>query len=530
MLASSLKTHPDPKERGWPRGIAHIIGNEACERFSFYGMTAILKVYLVALLSAQSNGLSESAVRSQSTAVVHFFITGVYAIPMIGAVVADRWLGKYRTILIVSLVYCVGHAVLALTEHNLPGTYWGLALIALGAGGIKPCVSAHVGDQFGKGNWDKLEKVYQIFYFSVNLGSAVSSLLIPLIKERYGWSVAFGIPGVLMALATLVFWLGRKRFVHVPPNPGGRLGALDSLSSTLLFASLGVWLFVSALPWWLCLLSSLVCLGTGLWLFTYRQRCKPEFFFLATLWAMLRRSRVKRSDGEAQPTPQDIDDCRRVLRISSVLAIITVFWAIFYQYSSSWVDQASMMQREISIPGMNPFILLPEQTQSLNPLLVMLLIPITSRLIYPFLMRFGVATQPLRRMRLGMLIAVLSFVSVALLQEQLDAGAPLHVSWQLLPYGLITLAEVMISITGLEFAYAQAPQRMKSTIMGLWLLTTALGSILTGLLAALGSLALADFFWLFTALMALAALLFAWRVRCYKDDGKPPQASMISVK
>src|SRR5439155_95992 len=125
----------------------------------------------------------------------------------------------------------------------------GLALIAVGSGGIKPCVSANVGDQFGRGNWFRVRSVYQIFYFSINFGSFFSTLIIPLSKEYSGyWAerwfpgltagmeeaarreflnqlsnrIAFGIPGVLMFLATFLFWLGRRKFVHVPPRPGGR--------------------------------------------------------------------------------------------------------------------------------------------------------------------------------------------------------------------------------------------------------------------------------------------------------------------
>src|SRR5262249_50269495 len=152
--------------------------------------------------------------------------------------------GKFRTILYLSLVYCAGHAVLSLYESFLWGMYLGLALIAVGSGGIKPCVSANVGDQFGKANWFRVRTVYQIFYFSVNFGSFFSTLLIPLVKdhagvylvrwfpgafgnfdpERLGTSIAFGIPGVLMFIATFIFWLGRREFVHIPPRPGGKIG------------------------------------------------------------------------------------------------------------------------------------------------------------------------------------------------------------------------------------------------------------------------------------------------------------------
>src|SRR5262249_26979498 len=159
---------------------------------------------------------------ASATSTVHLFIAGVYALPMIGALMADRWAGKFRTILYLSLIYCLGHAVLSGGENFLWGMYLGLALIAVGSGGIKPCVSANVGDQFGKANWDKVRTVYQIFYFSINFGSFFATLLIPFLKDSSGYwlveafpglfghlppenlgvSVAFGVPGVLMFLAT----------------------------------------------------------------------------------------------------------------------------------------------------------------------------------------------------------------------------------------------------------------------------------------------------------------------------------------
>ena len=170
--AKGYRTVPDHDNTGWPPGVPFIVGNEACERFSFYGMKTILQVHLTSLFAAQAylevaDGASERA----ATQVVHLFLAGVYAFPMIGALIADRWAGKFKTILLLSLVYCLGHAVLSAGENSLPGMYVGLALIAIGSGGIKPCVSANVGDQFGRGNVFRIQTVFQLFYFSINFGS-----------------------------------------------------------------------------------------------------------------------------------------------------------------------------------------------------------------------------------------------------------------------------------------------------------------------------------------------------------------------
>ncbi|MGB0679374.1 MAG: MFS transporter [Polyangiales bacterium] len=534
--AEPYRTAPDPEERGWPPGIAFIIGNEGCERFSFYGMRAILKVYLLLLYTQL--GLEQAAAQAQSTAVYHLFITGVYATPMLGAIVADRWLGKYSTILALSWVYCAGHAALALFEGNLPGIYLGLGLIALGAGGIKPCVSAHVGDQFGPGNAHKLERAFQAFYFIINFGAFFSQVLIPWTKEAWGWRVAFGIPGILMAVATLLFWAGRHRFVHVPPKPGGRLGAIDALSALLFLLTPTVWLLAWSLPWWQRLLLSAFCLMAALVLFRRRQKLAPDAGLLS-VWLFCfvwhwRHSRLRRLfTGHAAAathatTATDSSDQRAsamqaatahfgteataavssVGRILTLFIWVSVFWALWEQHASTWIDQGAQMQRRVQLFGGPAFTVLPEQLQALNPILVMLLIPAATYGLYPAARRIGWSTSAPARMGAGMLITAAAFVVVALLQHRLDQGETLHISWQLLPYSLLTLGEVMVSVTGLEYAYTKAPPRLKSTIMGLWMLTVALGNALTGLLAAFAGLSLASFFWLFAVLLAVATFGF----------------------
>jgi POT family proton-dependent oligopeptide transporter len=206
-----------------PPGVPHIIGNEAAERFSFYGMKAVLAVFMVNYLHLMDGRGGTAMNEAEAAAMVHFFNGAVYLTPLLGALLADVWLGKYRTIILLSLVYCAGHAALACMGLSGNASWWlaaGLALIALGSGGIKPCVSAHVGDQFGPRNAHLLPRVFNGFYFSINAGALVSMMLTPWLLEWHGPHWAFGVPGVLMAAATLVFHAGRRRFVHVPA--GGR--------------------------------------------------------------------------------------------------------------------------------------------------------------------------------------------------------------------------------------------------------------------------------------------------------------------
>jgi POT family proton-dependent oligopeptide transporter len=548
--AATPRTSPDQETTGWPPGIPYIVGNEACERFSYYGMHSILYVYMAGQLYRQHAQYTARA-EDLATAHIHLFTAGAYALPMVGAIVADRFLGKYRTILLLSLVYCLGHAVLSATEGSLLGLWFGLGLIAVGSGGIKPCVSAHVGDQFGRGNWFRLRSVYQIFYFTINFGSTFSFLVIPWVFDfrrtetgflkEHAVSLAFGIPGVLMLLATIAFFMGRNVFVHVPPSPGGKLGLLDTLASLAFFMAFGHLFFTGGLEWWIIVAATLAFLAIGGALFAIRQRREADDGFLAVMLYTVRArlGLVPDALGSASAPGQGLasdDDLARsrffapaverfgadaargphaVLKIMSIFVMVPVFWALFDQNATSWVRQAQLM-RTVTLFGLE---VRPAQVQALNSVLVMLLIPLMNSVGYPLVEKLGFRATALRRMTAGMIIASLSYVSVALIQREIDRSGPGTVSilWQVVPYFIITLAEVLVSITGLEFAYSQAPKRMKSTIMGFWLLSIAIGNVFVSLLAEFGRLPLVQFFWVFAGLMLLSGAMFGLRAHFYVE-------------
>jgi len=536
MAESKYLTAPDPNQTGWPSGVKYIIGNEGCERFSFYGMRAILQVHLTSLFVA--TGMLEKAAGDSAQHMYHLFVAATYALPMVGAIISDRLLGKYHTILSLSIVYCLGHAVLAVGENSIGGMWLGLALIAIGSGGIKPCVSAHVGDQFGKGNWNLVEKVFQAFYFIINFGSFFATISIPLTRKLFGTSVAFAIPGILMFIATVFFWMGRKDFVHVPPSPGGRTGLLDTIGGLLLFTgAIGLPLFFwGVLPNSICVILTIFTITAGLWVFYERQAIEEDDGFLSIMLHSVEATLSGKnksgffSSAAEKYGEEAAEGPKAVLRIISIFFLVSVFWALFDQHGSSWVRQAKMMNLKMPWFTYNfelfgqkwvskGFLeLLPSQIGSLNPLMVMALIPFNNFFLYPFLEKRGYEMTPLRRMSVGMFVAAFSFAAVALIQAAIATGGEGTVSvlWQIAPYLIMTQAEVMVSITGLEFAYTQAPKKMKSTIMGFWLLTVSLGNKLTALLTGFGDLDLTGFFWLFAGLMAAAAVLFAFRAKFYE--------------
>ncbi len=392
------KTHPSETDQ-LPKGIPYIISNEAAERFSFYGMKAALAVFLANYLGVLGG---ESLSETQATAYVSFFNSAVYLTPLFGALIADIFFGKYRTILTLSIVYCFGHLALALMGVAGSVQFWllsGLGLIAIGAGGIKPCVSAHVGDQFGKNNQHLLTKIFNLFYLAINLGAVISNLSIPLILKWYGPHWAFGIPGILMGIATVFFWMGRRKFIHIPPH--GKAFARELFSKDGLSA-----------------IGKLI----------------PLFLF------------------------------------------VSIFWCLFDQTSNTLVFQAEKMDRHIL--GIE---VLPSQIQAANPFLILILIPIFTWIIYPNISKI-IPLTPLRKIGTGLFLMVISFSVISLAQEAIDLGKTPSIWWQLLAYLIFTIAEILVSIVCLEFAYTQSPRKMKSFVMGIYLLAVFLGSGITGII------------------------------------------------
>jgi len=518
-----MTQNPPSSQAGrMPRQIPYIIANEGCERFSFYGMRNILTPFLISTLLLF---LPEAERTGEAKHVFHTFVIGVYFFPLLGGWLADRFFGKYDTVLWLSLVYCAGHACLAAFEDNLRGFYLGLFLIALGSGGIKPLVSSFVGDQFDHTNKHKAKLVFDAFYWIINFGSFFASLLMPIFLRDYGASVAFGIPGILMFIATLVFWSGRKKYVHVPPSaadpdsfmrvarsallarkdgqgrPGLGVALLGAAGAVAALAMSPAWGFVIAACTALVLLLAFGGIGVAM---------------------QLERARGLHPD-------EAVDGVRGVLRILIVFALVTPFWSLFDQKASTWIVQAnSMLRPTLSLFG-SEFRFEPAQMQALNPLLVMLLIPFNNVAVFPLLRKLGWEPTALRRMTAGIALSALSWVAIGTIQVVMDGGTPVSMAWQILPYALLTMGEVLVSATGLEFAYSQAPRSMKGVIMAFWSLAVTVGSLWVLIVNAsvknetvlghiettgLGVMAFQMYF--FAAFAFVAALAFGWYAARYR--------------
>jgi POT family proton-dependent oligopeptide transporter len=452
----------------YPKSVPYIIGNEAAERFSFYGMRSILVTFLVAqFYNPTHNPALTTVAEAHANESTHFFVALAYTLPFVGGVVADWFTGKYKIILYISMVYCLGHLFLAVFDTNLNWFTLGLVLIAIGAGGIKSCVSANVGDQFDETNEDLLSKIYGWFYFSINAGSVISTILIPWVYEVYGPKWAFGIPGILMALATIIFFSGRKMYVRVPPS------------------------------------------GVN----------KNNFVFIS-LYALFNISKKQKGQSlldvaKKKFDPEKVEGIKAVYQVMAVFIFALAFWAVWDQNLSEWVLQAAKMNREINL-GFYKFTILSEQVQTFNPIFLLIFIPIFTYWIYPYFDRIGLKTTPLRRIGAGIFLTAATFIIIALIQANIDRGGHPSVWWQVLAYILLSAAEVLVSITGLEYAYTHSPKSMKSTMTALWLLVIALGNTITamvnGNITSGGFLSTrlvgANYYWFFVGFILIFFVVF----------------------
>ena len=528
---------------GMPGGVPYIIGNELAERFSFYGMKGILTVFMTKHLvdaSGQPDYLSDE----NAKAVYHLFTAGAYFFPLIGAIIADVLWGKYKTILWISLMYCVGHGSLALMDLGpvtgqwdmAPFMYAGLILIAVGAGGIKPCVSAHVGDQFGSDNKHLLTQIFNWFYFAINLGAAASTILTPILLAKVGPWLAFGLPGVLMGIATFLFWLGRHKFVHVPPSgwakfrdetlsAEGRRALLNLAPLFLVFVPVFWAIFDQTGSAWVMQAESMNRQFLGVtWLESQVQAVNPVL--ILTLIPLFTFILYPAMNSVFKATPL------RKVGIGFVLTALT--------FGVSALIETSITNRE-SQPAIQLWNALPDEAT-----------PKSLDLCLQTARTAGWSEQQLEDYQASQDKTAATALWAALkaspshprtLRDTVKAARSIgwnqdqitpflkdmpNIGWQFLAYLMLTSAEIMVSIVCLEFAYTQSPPRMKSFIMGVYFLGVSLGNVVVALVNLVleatkdsqGNTALqgANYYWAFATLMAVTTVGYVLFAKRYQGE------------
>jgi POT family proton-dependent oligopeptide transporter len=376
---------------GWftshPIGFWFFFWGEFAERASYYGMRAILTLYM-----AEVMGFG----KANASTYMSFFIAACYFLPLLGGFIADRFLGKYWTIVGFSIPYILGHVILGI--ENPYCLFTALVLLAMGTGVIKPNISTLMGntyDLYRPGQTRLRSEAFAMFYLAINIGAFLSQVAMPRIRTHYSYALAFMFPAALMVVAFAIFAAG-KRFY-----------APDLLTQT-------------------------------------------------------------------RKTPEERSQQWTVLgRLFMLFLLVTFFWAIFDQSATTWIFFAKE-QLDLNLFGMEVD---PDEVQALNPLFIMIFLPIITAL-WSWLDVRGHKVRATDKILIGFLLTALTMgIHAVAAGISASTGAKVSLWWQVIAYLMLTWAEILISVTGLELAFAAAPKNMKGFITACWLLTVGIANL-----------------------------------------------------
>ncbi|KAI1316236.1 peptide transporter ptr2 [Mortierella claussenii] len=486
-----------------------IIVTELCERFAYYGASMLFQRYMLEhLLLAKGN----------ATAISRGFNFFSYITSIFGAVVADKWLGKFKTVLIFAIVYTLGLILLTVSSIDslkdtlgLPGFIVALyCLISWGTGGIKSNVSTFAAEQIPVEDYAHpkkngytinhaitVERIFRYFYMAINVGGLLGQGITPAVSDS-GWDLAFMIPAIVFVVGIIVFALGRTRYNDRPPS-GSILG------------------------------KSFRCI---VYAFRHRSQRAP-----GTHW--MQAAKVREGDAALEWDDKYVDDMERTYSACKVFMIYPVYWALYNNMSDNFINMGVNMRR--------PDWLKPEMLSFVNSAVIVIFIPILDMVVFPMLRKAGLRLGPIHRIIIGFCIVTFCFVYVTVLQNFLYKSGPYynftgkdpndpnhHIDvpakvadqindlsiWTQLPaYILIGISEIFASATGLEFAFKSAAPELKSVVMSLFLATNAFGSLI-GMVLAIWSND-PNFVYLYAAqavAMGLLTVFFTWRFRNLDDN------------
>ncbi|KAG0201919.1 peptide transporter ptr2 [Mortierella sp. GBA30] len=448
-----------------------IIVTELCERFSFYGASMLFQRYMLTHLLLE---------KGTATAISRGFSFFSYITTIFGAIVADKWLGKFKTILIFAILYTAGLVLLTVSSIDnlkdtlgMPGFLVALyCMISWGTGGIKSNVSTFAAEQIPAEDYPHptktgvtinhaitVERVFRYFYMAINIGGMLGQAITPAVSGK-AWDLAFMIPAIIFVVGIIIFALGRPKYFDRPPK-GNILG------------------------------QTLRCIAYA---FKNRKNRAP-----GTHWIQAAASK----DGSLEWDNKFVNDLERTYHACKVFMVYPVYWALYNNMNDNFVNMGINMTR--------PSWLKPEQLSFVNSAVIVIFIPILDLIVFPLLRKAGFKLGPVNRIIIGFSIVTFCFIYVTVLQHFLyksgpyydftgkDPNDPNHTIvipklpeqiinditiWTQLPaYILIGISEIFASATGLEFAFRSAAPELKSVVMALFLATNAFGSLIGMILA-----------------------------------------------
>ncbi|KAK1955880.1 POT family protein [Colletotrichum sublineola] len=483
---------------------------ELTERFTYYGAQGLFQNYINNDTNGADGPKGLGMGHQAATGLNLFFQWFCYVTPILGAIVADQYLGKYKTILVFCSFYWVGLAILWTTSLPVAmengagkaGYIVAIIVIGLGTGGIKSNIAPLIADQYQRRvmavktepNGERViidpaityQRIYMIFYWCINLGS-LSLMATPWMEKYKGFWTAYLMCFCVFNIGIATLVLRRKSFVNRPPQGSVITDAFKALGMMIASRNL--------------------------------DAAKPSW---------------RAANGKEKPVPWNdhfVDELKRALRACKVFLFYPIFWVCYGQFSTNFITQAGQMEGH----GMpNDFM------QNFDPVSILIFTPILEKVIYPLLRKFGIELKPIMRITIGFWLAALCLAYAAIVQhliysagpcfespgncpEGMSGGASLpnrvHIAVQTPAYIFIGLSEIFISVTGLEYAYTKAPPNMKSFVQSIYLFTNAFGSAIS---EALVSVAVdPKFLWLYTGVSCSAfvvGIIFYFTFRHYDND------------
>ncbi|KAI3744222.1 hypothetical protein L1987_57299 [Smallanthus sonchifolius] len=530
-----------------------ILGNECCERLAYYGIASNLVSYLTKKLHQGNAAAAANVTTWQGTC---------YLTPLIGAVLADAYWGRYWTIANFSIIYFIGMCILTLsasvpslkpvecvdvicpaaTPLQYAVLFAGLYLIALGTGGIKPCVSSFGADQFD--DTDPQERVkkgsfFNWFYFSINIGAMFSGSFIVWIQENKGWGLGFAIPAFFMGVAIFSFFMGTPLYRFQKPGGSPITRMCQVLVASFHKRNLPVPVDSSLLfetP------DKVSAIGGS-----RKIMHTDEFKYLdkAAVVSYTEHENGNYSTSWRLCTVTQVEELKILIRMFPIWATGIVFSAVYAQMSTLFVEQGMAMDTTVG-----SFTIPAASLAAFDVISVIFWVPIYDRIIVPLTRKFtgqGRGFSELQRMGIGLFLSIFCMAAAALVEiKRLDVArsldlvnqnvaVPISVFWQAPQYFFLGAAEVFFFIGQLEFFYDQSPDAMRSLCSALSLLTTALGNYLSSFILTMVTYFTARggkpgwipdnlneghldyFFWLLAGLSFLNMLVYFVCAKVYKS-------------
>jgi len=440
---------------GHPRGLATLFFTEMWERFTYYGMRAVLVLFLVSAVAQGGFGIDDKT----ATAIYGLYTAGVYLAALPGGWIADRLIGARRAVLFGGIGIALGNAILA-ASWSLHAFYLGLFVIVLGVGLLKPNVSAMVADLYPEGG-ARLDAGFTVFYMGINLGATLGPFVTGEAQELIGPRAGFGAAGLFMALGLVQYHFTQHHLGDAgrapPPVPasGGKgkpwLQFWIGLGATLLALAACTLGWIEVDPLRLAHASTLLIAGTA-----------AAFFAYVLLAAGL-----------------SAEERRRALVIVVLFLGSALFWSGYEQAGSS-LNLFAERYTDRQIGG--HFVVPAGWFQSLNPAFVIIFAPLVAW-VWVALARRNLNPSAPAKFAIGVILMGSGFLVMAAAASVVAHGSKVLPYWLILTYLLHTFGELCLSPVGLSYVTKLSPQRLVGQMMGMWFLSLSLGNLAAGLIA-----------------------------------------------